>query len=130
MTDKVVYEVIEANIHLLTLTQGGRQAIDDVFTLVEKVIFALPEDEKIRMLFDTSKSEDLPMRYTIQKAEQWKKIQTELRTTRSAVVVAQQTLIIAVMNLLIATFNSPDSKTKLFTADQWHEAVAWLKADD
>jgi hypothetical protein len=130
MSDTISHEIMEDEVHVFTLVQGGRQAIDDVFALVEKVIYDSPDDIQIRMLFDTSKTEDLPMRYTMQKAEQWKKIQTELRATRSAIVTSQQTLVLAVLNLLMASFNSPESKTKLFTPDKWDEAMAWLKVDD
>ncbi|GEM_PF-4367885 len=125
MLKNVTYH-IEDNIHIVILKTGTRMAIDETFDVIEYIIREEGGVENLQYIFDASNVNELPVMYTMQKAEKWQNAHFDLPNARTAIILSKSIFILTVINLLIQLFRRSSGEAKLFNAEEYDEAIDWL----
>jgi len=127
-TKNISYEVIEGNIHQITLHNNTRQTVDDLFVQTTKINALATPDETMLYLFDSTTVNDLPFRYVIQLAEKWKKEQVFLPPACNAILYGTNTFMRYMVNMLVDVSKKSGAESQIFHPDNRNEAISWLQS--
>jgi len=125
----VTYEIIDEKIHSLTIHEESRQAIDEIFKVVDELYIIEGTDEMMYFLIDASNIKDIPFRYMTQKVQHWRDAQAKIPPGRSALLYHHSSLMSTLVNMVVGYFNNKDSSTRIFKPDDKQQAIDWLWAE-
>ena len=129
-TQNITYEVIQGNIHQITLHRNTRQTVDDIFTQVTKINATAATDETMLYLFDSKNVKDLPFRYVIQLVDKWKKEQVFIPPARNIILYGTNTMMRYMVNMLVDISKTSGAVSRIFHPDSRDEAIIWLRSNN
>jgi len=128
-TDNITYTFIDDDIHWIKVHNSSRQTVEDIFDQLTKIVKAVPHNQPILYLLDSSEVDELPFRYLMERAKIWEAEQDYLPPVRNAILQSQNMILHVMVNMMMRVFKNKDDEARLFNSNERNEAIEWLRAN-
>lgn len=133
MIEHCKYIKHDNGIHEIILLSATRDAVDCYTSIVGPLFLNKPEDETLRYILNATECKNLPpLRYFVQRSNDYKKEHPEIGPGRLAVLYQRNgfwLMVSSIINMLNTLYTS-ELVLCMFEASEREQAIEWLLRDD
>lgn len=120
------YQRLESGVHLFTMYEENRAAVDVLLTLFEEVALSLPPEQVMRYIIDVHHVQNLPIPYALNKVREAMRRLPNRPLTRGVHLYNNRTLAALADSLFALLIRLSGDQARFFHVDDYEQALAWV----